>query len=158
MPVSVRRVVQHADLTERMATYAVRTSADSRPSPETVEGDVLLLDDTGRVLVELVGVRVQRVGRSATRPQHPEKGILVFDIYGTYNKTIPVTKLHHFQISNDLIIYFKDGKLNSYNMKTLEEGKISFPESQPLDARTEKEKLYLLKEKSLDIYNVTNEK
>ena len=82
------------------------------------------------------------------------KGIFVFDIYGTYNKTIPIKGLRHFQISNDLIIYFKDGKLNSYNMKTLEEGKISFPESQAIDARTEKEKLYLLKQKSLDIYNV----
>ena len=82
------------------------------------------------------------------------KGILVFDIYGTYNKTIPLKGLHHFQIDNDLIIFFKDGNLNSYNMKTLEEGKISFPESQILDARTEKEKLYLLKQKSLDIYNV----
>jgi hypothetical protein len=82
------------------------------------------------------------------------KGILVFDIYGTYNKTIPLKGLHHFQTDNDLIIFFKDGKLNSYNMKTLGEGKISFPDSQVLDARTEKEKLYLLKQKSLDIYNV----
>ncbi|MBI4946832.1 MAG: hypothetical protein HY840_10590 [Bacteroidetes bacterium] len=82
------------------------------------------------------------------------KGIFVFDIYGTYNKTIPLKGLYHFQIDNDLIIFFKDGKMNSYNMKTLEEGKISLPELQTLDARTEKEKLYLLKQKSLDIYNV----
>jgi hypothetical protein len=82
------------------------------------------------------------------------KGILVFDVYGTYNKTIPLKGLYHFQTDNDLIIFFKDGKLNSYNMKTLEEGKIFFPELQVLDARTEKEKLYLLKQKSLDIYNV----
>ncbi|NLY00840.1 MAG: SDR family NAD(P)-dependent oxidoreductase [Rhodopirellula sp.] len=64
MPVFVRAVRMHADLAERMWTYAVRTSSDSRPSPETVEGNVLLIDDGGRVLVELEGVRVQRVGRS----------------------------------------------------------------------------------------------
>ena len=83
------------------------------------------------------------------------KGILVFDIYGTYNKTIPLKGLHRFQISNDEILYLKDGKLKSYNMKTLEEGELSLPSAEVLDARTEKEKLYLLKQKSLDIYSVT---
>ena len=86
------------------------------------------------------------------------KGVLVFDIYGTYNKTIPLKGLRHFQISNDLLIYFKEGKLKSYNMKTLEEGEISLPETSILDARSEKEKLYLLKQKSLDIYHVKNQK
>ncbi|MBI4930686.1 MAG: hypothetical protein HY841_07990 [Bacteroidetes bacterium] len=86
------------------------------------------------------------------------KGILVFDIYGTYNKIIPIKGLHHFQISNDDIIYFKEGKLKSYNMKTLEDAEISLPEINIIDARTEKEKLYLLKQKSLDIYHVKNQK
>lgn len=81
------------------------------------------------------------------------KGILVFDIYGTYNKTIPLKGLPHFQIFNDELIYFKDGKLKSYTMKTLEEGEISLPDANISDVRTEKEKLYLLKQKSLDIYN-----
>jgi len=82
------------------------------------------------------------------------KGIFVFDIYGTYNKTIPLTGLHQFQISNDLIVYFQSEKLKSYNMKTLEEGEIALPDINISDARTEKEKLYLLKQKSLDIYSV----
>ena len=81
------------------------------------------------------------------------KGILVFDIYGTYNKTIPLKGLSHFQISNDLLIYFRNKKLKSYNLKTLEEGEILLPDTDILDARTEKEKLYLLKQKSLAIYN-----
>jgi len=86
------------------------------------------------------------------------KGIFVFDMYGTYNKTIPLKGLHHFQISNNQIIYFIDEKLKSYNMKTLEEGEIALPDTNISDARTEKEKLYLLKQKSLDIYHVKNEK
>lgn len=85
-------------------------------------------------------------------------GILVFDMYGTYYETIPIKGLHHFQISNDQIIYFKVGKLKSYNMKTLEESEINLPAGDILDARSEKEKLYLLKQKSLNIYNVKNEK
>jgi acyl transferase domain-containing protein/thioesterase domain-containing protein/acyl carrier protein len=65
MPTGVRRVRLHAPLTERMFTYAVRTSDDSRPSPEFVEGDVYLLNENGEVLLELSGVRVTRVGRAA---------------------------------------------------------------------------------------------
>ena len=83
------------------------------------------------------------------------KGIFVFDIYGTYSKLIPLKGLHRFQISNDEIQYLKDGKLKSYNMKTMEEGELTLPPGEILDARTEKEKLYLLKQKSLDIYSVT---
>ena len=86
------------------------------------------------------------------------KGIIVFDIYGTYNKTIPIKGLTHFQISNEELIYFKGGKMKSYNMKTLSEEEINLPTTEIFDARTEKEKLYLLKQKSLDIYHVKNEK
>ena len=82
------------------------------------------------------------------------KGIFVFDVYGTYNKTIPIKGLAHFQISNDELIYFKEGKLKSYNMKTLSEGEINLPTTDIFDARTEKEKLYLLNTKSLTIYHV----
>ncbi len=46
-----------------MYVYARRTSDDSRPSPETVEADVFLLDDQGRAIVEFQGVTVQRVGQ-----------------------------------------------------------------------------------------------
>ena len=83
------------------------------------------------------------------------KGILVFDIYGTYNKTIPLKGLHRFQISNDEILYLKDGKLKSYDMKTMQESELTLPATEVIDARSEKEKLYLLKQKSLDIYSVT---
>ncbi|NUQ61200.1 MAG: SDR family NAD(P)-dependent oxidoreductase [Pirellulales bacterium] len=72
MPVHVRAVRVHAELTEGMWTYAVRSSADNRPSPETVEGNVYLLDDDGRVLVELEGVRVQRVGRAQGQDRRGE--------------------------------------------------------------------------------------
>jgi len=86
---------------------------------------------------------------------NPETGILVFDIYGTYNKTIPLKKLHCFQVDNERIVYFEDGKLKSYNMKTLKESETALPATEILDVRIEKEKLYLLKQKSLDIYSVT---
>lgn len=82
------------------------------------------------------------------------KGILVFDMYGTYSKTIPLKGLTHFQVDNENIFYLHGNKLKSYNTKTMEESEILLPSTGIIDARTEKEKLYLLKQKSLDIYSV----
>lgn len=81
-------------------------------------------------------------------------GILMFDIYGTYARTIPLKGLSHFQVSNEKIFYLKEGKLKSYDLRTLEEQELSLPAGDVLGVRTEKEKLYLLKQKSLDIYSV----
>ncbi len=66
MPMGVRRVRLLGRPSGRMYVYAVRRSEDDRPSPESVEGDVFLLDEQGQVLVEMLGVRVQRVGRGRT--------------------------------------------------------------------------------------------
>ena len=52
------------DYSRPLYAYAVRTSSDAGPSPERVEGNVFLLDETGKVLVALEGVQVQRLGRS----------------------------------------------------------------------------------------------
>lgn len=87
---------------------------------------------------------------------NPGYGIMIFDVYGTYSKTIPIKGLNHFQVSDDEIRYLKNGKLKSYNIKTLEENELSLPANDTLsDVRTEKEKLYLLKQKSLDIYSIS---
>jgi hypothetical protein len=85
-------------------------------------------------------------------------GILIFDIYGLYNKTIPLTGLADFQVVNENIIYFNNGKMKGYNMKTLAIAEIILPTTDILYARSEKEKLYLLKQKSLEIYHVQIEK
>ncbi len=51
-----------------MQVYARRTApCENVPSPDSVTGDVLLLDDAGRVLVKLEGVRIQRVGRQVKK-------------------------------------------------------------------------------------------
>jgi myxalamid-type polyketide synthase MxaB len=69
MPMNVRRVRVLGAATERMFAYSVRRSAEDRPSPESVEGDLFLVDDQGQVLVEMLGVRLQRVGRGRAAPR-----------------------------------------------------------------------------------------
>lgn len=67
MPVGIRsvRVLTAIDFAQPLFTYAVRTSEDSSPSPDRVEGNVYLAGAGGRVLVAFEGVAVQRLGRGA---------------------------------------------------------------------------------------------
>jgi glycosyltransferase involved in cell wall biosynthesis len=56
-------------------------------------------------------------------------GILVFDRYGTYLKTIPFKNLNSFQVFNDKIIYQpNDSILKTYNIRTIEETSMKLPQ------------------------------
>ncbi len=83
-----------------------------------------------------------------------ETGILVFDIFGTYFKTIPLKGLKDFQIAGENLLYFKGGKLLSYNLKTLAEGEVQLPPDEIQMLRVEKEKLMILTKENLKIYEV----
>lgn len=52
---------------------------------------------------------------------NPSTGILVFDVYGTYYKTLPLKNLKSFQPIGDFIYFFSDNKVKAYNAKTAEE-------------------------------------
>lgn len=68
MPIAIRRLRIVRPLTDKMWVYARRTDpVENTPSPDQAEADVFILDAEGRVLVEALGLRVQRVGRSAAR-------------------------------------------------------------------------------------------
>lgn len=51
---------------------------------------------------------------------NPASGILVFDVFGTYIKTVPVYNLSTFQVADDEIIYVSEGSLHAWNLKTTE--------------------------------------
>lgn len=85
---------------------------------------------------------------------NPETGILVFDIYGTYYKTIPVKNLKSFQVIDNTIFYYKENEFRSYHLKTMEESKIELPEQLPLNVRIEKNRLYILQPEHFSIYSL----
>jgi len=86
----------------------------------------------------------------------PLTGILVFDQFGTYYKTLPVRGIDRFQVSGEQVFYLQDGKLMSYNMRTFQHANlpISSDKNVVLDMRFEKEMkcLTVLKEKKLEWY------
>ena len=48
----------------------------------------------------------------------PNEGILVFDIYGTFYKTIPLKKLKEFNVINGDVFYFENHTLKQYQAQT----------------------------------------
>lgn len=48
----------------------------------------------------------------------PNEGILVFDIYGTFYKTMPLKKLKEFNVVNGDVFYFENHTLNQYQAQT----------------------------------------
>ena len=57
----------------------------------------------------------------------PETGILIFDKYGTYSKTIPVKGLTSFQVFDRKIIYITGQEINIYDTRFNEFSKTLFP-------------------------------
>lgn len=83
----------------------------------------------------------------------PTVGVLVFDNFGAYYKTIPIKGLQRFQIFQEQIVYFEEGKLKSYNPVTFDARQISLPDSTGIrEAVIEKERLGILHTDSVAFY------
>lgn len=54
-------------------------------------------------------------------------GILQFDTYGAYIRTIPIKGLHDFQAFDDELIYFSEGRLKAFHTLTMKERNITLP-------------------------------
>lgn len=85
---------------------------------------------------------------------NPSTGILVFDIFGTYFKTIPIKELESFQIIENKVFYFQNKEFISYDLKTLEESRVEYTNQTPLQVRFEKKRIYVLFPENLTIYSV----
>lgn len=57
----------------------------------------------------------------------PSSGVLIFDIYGTYYKTIPLKNLNYFQPIGDWVYYIFENTVKAYNIKTTEEKQFEIP-------------------------------
>jgi len=83
---------------------------------------------------------------------NPSTGILIFDIYGTYYKTIPVKNVEKFQPMRDLVYFLKANKVNAYNIKTTEEMEFNVPVSEMISFRLEVETLMIQTKTGISIY------
>ncbi len=83
---------------------------------------------------------------------NPSTGILVFDIYGTYYKTIPAKNVKQFQPIGDWVYYNKDTTIKAYNLKTADETTFEIPLSAFKNFRLEINTLILQTQDSIQVY------
>lgn len=57
----------------------------------------------------------------------PKIGVLVFDAFGQYQKTIPILGLSEFQVIDEQLVFFREGQLWSFHLKALLERPFSLP-------------------------------
>jgi len=88
----------------------------------------------------------------------PNIGIMIFDKYGTYYKTIPMMNLQYFQVEGNNIISSTNANLRIYDLKTLEESVSSLPVDDPICVSFKysfkPKRLFLLNKNGINFYSV----
>lgn len=82
---------------------------------------------------------------------NPETGILVFDVFGAYVKTIPLLHLTKFHVTNNAIYYIQNNKVISYNLKTTSQAEVKLIDMNYSEVRTEKGMIYAKNTDLIDI-------
>lgn len=84
----------------------------------------------------------------------PDIGILVFDNFGSYQRTLPIKNLNQFYLSKSSIVFEKEGLLEKFNDFTKSSTNFKLPTAQYLDLYYNQDKLYLLTENLVKIYTL----
>ncbi len=78
----------------------------------------------------------------------PERGVLVFDLFGTFMRTLPIIGAETIQVRDGVIWFVSDGTMNRYDMRLLSTDEVLWPTSTDSlatrDARIEHGRLYRL--------------
>ncbi len=86
----------------------------------------------------------------------PQMGVLVFDVYGEYSKTIAIDSLTEFQVLNNQLIYAKDDHLFSYHLKSFQTRRIDLPNKASIGdcfIRVEKNRMYVADKEVVKLYS-----
>ena len=85
---------------------------------------------------------------------NPGTGILVFDVFGTYSKTLPILNLKTFQVVDNSVVYYKEGVLQADAIIVNDHLVYISPvgDTTTKDMRMERNAIFVLNEKRLDIY------
>ena len=113
------------------------------------------IQETGNI-IQLLGVEINPNYLSESNNHvylnDPEIGVFVFDIFGTYLKTIPIKGINSFQVTETSIYYIQQGDIYNFDFKTLESNKITLPVIDIEQFRIEKNSIYTLKQSTLAKY------
>lgn len=84
-------------------------------------------------------------------------GILIFDKYGAYFKTMNLGEFSDFQVAEGKIMYFQNNSVFKYDMKFFTSTQLDFPDSlkNTKSVNILKDKLFVFREKTVTVYKVT---
>jgi hypothetical protein len=85
----------------------------------------------------------------------PAKGILIFDKYGTYNKTLPVLKCCFLQVFDNKLFYLSDNMLKAIDLQNYNETSIELPEKEITGVQWNNDHLFLSKKNGISVYKIT---
>ncbi len=83
----------------------------------------------------------------------PKQGILVFDIFGSYKKTIPLKNIDNFQISENGIFFMEKNAFFFYDFTSFIIQEIKLPRSDANKALISNKMLYILTDYSVNAFN-----
>lgn len=83
-----------------------------------------------------------------------EQGVLVFDWYGSYTKTIPVKGLSKFVIRANKLFFISDNALQSYDLKTSQFAQTNIPDLEIKDFSIFEDNLVVITQNQLMIYRI----
>ncbi|GAB4141830.1 MAG: hypothetical protein Fur0041_17030 [Bacteroidia bacterium] len=84
---------------------------------------------------------------------NPETGILVFDVFGTYAKTVPLKGIHSFQVMDNSICWFEKGRLHSWSVPLSEITDFEEPvNDSALNMKMEKEVIFVQEKNAIKLY------
>ncbi|MCB0770694.1 MAG: hypothetical protein KDC00_09840 [Flavobacteriales bacterium] len=114
-----------------------------------VDPQLRVLANTGR-LDQLLGITPSPVAMqefdSWLYVNDPAEGILVFDLFGTYARTIPIKGADCFEVRGNALYYFSGGRLFVYDMRSFAITEHTLPEDligKVIDVRVERGRLYM---------------
>lgn len=88
----------------------------------------------------------------------PVNGIYTFDRFASYLNTLEIKGVKQLQAFGSQLIYRSDDSLKAYDLKTLSLKTIALPlQSDFINARVERNRLYLLFADRLELYRMNNE-
>lgn len=84
----------------------------------------------------------------------PNLGLLVFDNFGNYHKTLPIKDIQWFQVLDKQLIYQSNEQMFVFHLKALTEAPLALPEglSPKAQIRLQKNRLYVLSQTTLNVY------
>jgi len=121
------------------------------------------IDETGKILRE--SPPLNQILKTSVQPtfiqekdnqvfvNDPDQGILVFDVFAGYAKTLPIKNIQRFQLHAGKLYYCNQSKLCSYDLSTLEQKCMELPAPENiLDAAVTQDRLFLLRKGLVESY------